>query len=55
MSITVAEFAEKLERLEIAQGDYLLTDPHARFYCDAYAAKGFAGLIAADRVRLVAG
>ena len=53
--ITVAGFAEMLEKLEIAHGDYLLTDPRAGFYRDAYAAKEFAALIAADSVRLVAG
>ena len=53
--LPIAEFAEALERLETTQGDYLLTDPRAGFYRDAYTANEFARLMGADLVRLVAG
>lgn len=49
------DFREALDRLEATQGDYLLTDPHAGFYRDAFCAELFATLMNADLVRLVAG
>lgn len=52
--LPLGEFEEALKRLEAAQGDYLLTDPRAGFYRDAYCAQQFAVLVRADQVRLVA-
>ena len=49
------DFREALDRLEAAQGDYLLTDPRAGFYRDAFCAELFATLVGADLVRLVDG
>ena len=49
------DFREALDRLEATQDDYLLTDPRAGFYRDAFCAEMFATLIGADQVRLFKG
>jgi len=51
--LPVPDFQDALDRLEAAQENYLLTDPRAGFYRDAFAALQFVTLVSADQVRLV--